>query len=253
MVKLITHMGAKNKELDHINKYLSTGDIFVDVFGGSGCVLLDQYVNNRYKQYHYNDNAPIMFKIFDAYTDTDKAQELHNILDIEVDDANNMRWKAGYFKYNDLLNYIYGGYCSFKGLKSIINTTRNFSGKKLNSIYNIVEINKSLNITAPIIKTSVDYKEILEQYKDNENAVLYLDPPYLNTAPYEGAGKFLIDDFEHIKEYMHNCKCKVMLNIDYHGYTREEFATFNIYAYKKKYCLQTSKKKYPVYHLIITN
>lgn len=108
-----------------------------------------------------------------------------------------------------------------------------------------------------------DFRDVLELYKDEENAFLYLDPPYIGSktnqyAEYHLTTKkkhFLLKDIEYIKKFMDECKCKVMLSIDYTGYTREEFSKFYKTCYKKNYRCNTAsgRKTYPKYHLILCN
>jgi len=68
------------------------------------------------------------------------------------------------------------------------------------------------------IKTNVDYKEILDLYKNDENAFLFLDPPYLFSDNSGYLQQNEETDMTHIvvylKEYSETCKCKVMLIIN---------------------------------------
>jgi site-specific DNA-adenine methylase len=75
-----------------------------------------------------------------------------------------------------------------------------------------------LNILKNALITKLDYSDVFEHYKNDENAFLFLDPPYLfsDNSAYSSQitetdmTKIIVD----ILEYLPVCKCKVMLIIN---------------------------------------
>jgi len=91
--------------------------------------------------------------------------------------------------------------------------------------------------------TDHDYKVVLDTYKDNSTALIYLDPPYLDSYNSDYSGyekttnetKRIPDNTEiYIKllEFIKTCKCKVIMTINgnamiryiYDGYIRQDYA-----------------------------
>ncbi len=93
--------------------------------------------------------------------------------------------------------------------------------------------------------THKDYKEILEQYKDDEEAFLFLDPPYLNSSNKDyNTGSMvdeknnIIDNTEYyidILNFMKICKCKVLLVINNNAVMRYVFRKHILGQYNKTY------------------
>ena len=102
-------------------------------------------------------------------------------------------------------------------------------------------------------KTNKDYKEIMEKYKDDEKAFIFLDPPYLfsnNSAynPQEDESD-MTEIIIYTLDYLKTCKCKVMLIINKLYILEFLFNDYIEGEYDKKYQLGKKKSK----HLIITN
>ena len=123
--------------------------------------------------------------------------------------------------------------------------------------HKLLEYPKILN-TDKFLVTNKDYKEILNHHHDDEHAFLFLDPPYLNrTGDVDKYGCiFTIEDLEYISSFMSSCKCKVMVIIDFTGYTFVLFQKFLKGLYPVRYLTQRSEKAdlvYTKYHGIFTN
>lgn len=99
--------------------------------------------------------------------------------------------------------------------------------------------------------TNNDFKETLEKYKDDEKALLFLDPPYIGTcnSSYNDLYDNCADYIVFIVEYLKDCKCKVILSYNFCKIINYLFKDYNIIKYNHKY--QTTKNKNV--HCIITN
>ena len=85
--------------------------------------------------------------------------------------------------------------------------------------------------------TNTDYKEIINEYKDNENAFIYLDPPYVDSynTGYVGYQKGHYDEeskvIDNTKMYIDlldilSCKCKVLFSINENEITKHVYKDF---------------------------
>ena len=117
-------------------------------------------------------------------------------------------------------------------------------------------IQSDLNVIKKAIITNHDYIDIFDQYKNNENAFLFLDPPYIfsNNKTYscQKENEGIIDNTDMlyiIYEYMISCKCKVMLIINSLKIVKYIFKNLVKCEYTRMY--QLSKKN--SVHLIVTN
>ena len=93
--------------------------------------------------------------------------------------------------------------------------------------------------------TNEDYKTILEQYKNNEDAFIFLDPPYLfsdNTGYIpQSIDKDATYMLPYILEYLKSAKCKVMLIINKLGILEYLFKDFIKDEYRRVYQLSNKK------------
>ena len=192
--------------------------IFVDMFGGSG--LLSHNIKQIFP------NAEVIYNDFDGYTDY-LNEECVNILK-----------EVGVKVHKILIKYKYG--CKLasyhnKYIYKLLNFYRNKYGNKFYdiAIYNFIALpNKNVDKTekrrnaknflmmrpAKIYTTNqinndcknyltglnvikgVDFKELIQQYKDNKNAVFICDPPYLNTCTGHYKSDFDKNNFDFLVE-----------------------------------------------------
>ncbi len=105
--------------------------------------------------------------------------------------------------------------------------------------------------------TNQDWKEIMEQYKDNEKAFIYLDPPYLNSfnesyTQYNKNKNSKIDDddiiidntkiYIDILDYLENSKCKIIFSINNNSITRHIYQDYIKVDYSSFYSTTQIKK-----------
>ena len=180
--------------------------IFVDMFGGSG--LLSHNIKQIFP------NAEVIYNDFDGYTDYLNEECVNILKEVGVkvayifskyDAKYTGKLKPCHSKYLfKLLTYyrnkfpnkfydlaIYGLilFSGEHGRKSIEEKRKsdNFYRKRpVGQIYltNKIKINNDCKnyLTGLNVIKGVDFKELIQQYKDNKNAVFICDPPYLNTC-----------------------------------------------------------------------
>lgn len=221
-------MGSKKNELKRllpiIKPQLNDNTIFIEPFCGSSIVSFNIYKLNNKLQFHINDNDYFRIKFYNKMKNENDRNDLYN-LEKEI-------LKQGeQFYYNIVKNNErneeseYNKYVISKRIHSfrhgLFPTT-----KKI--ILHDISINW-INFFNNSIITNYDYKDILDKYKDNENAFIYLDPPYLDSyngsyGAYKTEDKSIITDntgmYIIFLEYLKNCKCKVLFSINSNAITR---------------------------------
>ena len=172
--------------------------IFVDMFGGSGLLShnIKQIFPNAeviyndfdgYSNYLTDESADILKsvgKLLEPYFKKYKLQEKTN-----ANDTKEIR-KIYFFvknKYKEKLylkllhSCLWFGVIVGDNIKKIENRTNHYINSKglLNKNY---KKEFSNYLTGLNVIKGVDFKELIQQYKDNKNAVFICDPPYLNTC-----------------------------------------------------------------------
>ena len=75
-----------------------------------------------------------------------------------------------------------------------------------------------INILKNALITKLNYTEIFDLYRDDPNAFLFLDPPYLfsDNSAYDAQCKdtYMTQTFVDISNYFEVCTCKVVLVIN---------------------------------------
>ena len=177
-------------ERDFNDKY-----IYVDLFGGSG--YLSYVVKNIFP------NATVIYNDYDNYLDrvkhiSDTNKILQDINEIFNEDNLKRSEKANAetkTKVMDLLEdkISKGEFVDINTITSQIlfsgNSTKDFEAFKNATLYN--RINKKpldekqaeeyLKVFDDVEITHCDYMELYNKYKDEDNVVLLIDPPYLDT------------------------------------------------------------------------
>ena len=119
--------------------------------------------------------------------------------------------------------------------------------------------------------TNNDFKEVMNEYKDNKDAFLYLDPPYMdsfnscyncyNTKNYNDdlSIKDNTEMYIYLLEFLEVCKCKVLFSINNCALTKYIYRDFIKETYNKIYQIthinttSTTNKKKHTNVLIISN
>ena len=172
-------------------------------------------------------------------TDENEREKLYKIEDDIIE-----KGEEEYFKYvdknklkTDYISYVIGRrisafrYCLFP-------TTRKITSTKISD--NWLEFLTIAN------KTTDDWEVIMEKYKDNKNAFIYLDPPYLESynAGYNKYEKSIETDgtiidntkiYIDILNYLKNSKCKILFSINKNAITEHIYKDYINHTYNKNY------------------
>ena len=157
---------------------------------------------NTVKEFHINDIDEMRMKFYNDITDISKREEFYKTQNDIIENG-----EEDYYIYQDKTE-LKREYISYL-LNYRINTFR--FPTKISS----TQISDNwLEFLTIANKTNDDWKVIMEKYKDNKNAFIYLDPPYFNMCnniytEYDDK-KIYID----IVDYLKKSKCKILFTIN---------------------------------------
>jgi len=243
---ITTYTGNKYNEIKNFIDFIPNDgfNVLVEPFGGS--FALCRYFGGVLKKeidYHVNDYDPSNYFV---YTNPNKIIEWSIQLQQIIADTNcKMSIKECYEKMQI-------GDLSFNCFKNAF-SFRGYPKKKCIIDYSALVkfMNKNINFT------NDDFNITMNKFKDNEQAFIFLDPPYFdscNTFYYSNTGddsvifdstKIFIDILDHLK----TAKCKIMLIINKNSITEFIYKDFIKGEYDKLYQLTKRNTK----HLIICN
>jgi DNA adenine methylase len=199
MISLMPYIGGKHRLASEIAQTLhSTGvDTVVDVFGGSGAILL----NSGFRKRVYNDISSDLVTLFRVLSSPPKRGSLLKML----------RWVPPSRRIfsDDYDVYLRGGF-SFKSIANPVERARAvlyrqmfaFGGKSRSGGFacstggrpSIKEVGRYRSMLRRLVKIGeffretmiecLDYQDIVRRYGDKKNVVLFCDPPYIGTENY---------------------------------------------------------------------
>ena len=225
-------MGNKTRELKLlipiIEQHITKDTIFVEPFCGSCVVSFNVYMKHNNIMFHINDIDPFRIQFYNNMKDEEGRNEFYKLQD-KVLDTN-----GGDSIYYEILGKNkckmttdYNAYIISKTIYAfrmgLYPTTKKVNKKIISENW--------INFFNKATITNEDFKIILDKYKDNENAFLYLDPPYMDSfnAGYNSySGKThdenmkIIDNTQIYIDLLDvlKCKCKVLFSINDCALTR---------------------------------
>ena len=254
-MNIIAYQGSKKKELKIIKEYQPKQfNEIIDVFGGGANVSLG-YLKDGYKV-QYNDILSSMCGLLTTLKDNEKTDKLIK----EYNEVVKNNTKEKFYKIFDKEFIISDEarliYLSCNCFRSLLARRMPMTSKEgdITKCKKIEYYKKFAELLKPLKITNKDYKDILEQYKNDSNKFLYLDPPYVSKKTNEYCVEFTATDLIFIKKFMDECKCKVMLHIDFTGYTYHLFKQYIKHYYSVRYGMGSIIKNiYSKYHIILCN
>lgn len=262
-----SYVGGKNREMKYIDDIIDNLDKetiknIIEPFAGSSAFSRYMFFNKEYNKCNYiiNDNDK---ELIDFYKQIKKngSNSLVDALNKKIDEKHTKEThKKLYSEYKETKDvqikntnlYILKKFC-FKRIE--IFSSRIPKKKEYYYIDNFYNKYNNLKIY------NDDFIKIIDKYKNDSTALIFLDPPYFDSFNsvyfmYEKdkttENKIKIDNtkmYIDILEYLKNCKCKIIMIINSNKILDYLYKDYIKKRYNKTY--QMSKKN--TEHIVCTN
>jgi site-specific DNA-adenine methylase len=242
----MAYAGNKRKEVPQLYPLLNMNNIKFIVEPYAGSCAFSYYVSLQMPNLTYilNDNNYNLKKMFDIIMDDQLLSDFENEINSTIDTIKNKEDYLAVIKKDTMTGWFIKNKCY-----SIRPGLYPISGKFTHIImksYPIVNFFKNNKI----IFTCDDAINKYEEYKNNTEAIIFLDPPYINTCNvfYENAN---LNIYEYLfNNPIENEKAAIYLILEHMWIIHLLFKkNKTLLEYDKKY--EISKKK--TSHIIITN
>jgi len=242
-----SYVGSKYQEIPLFVNWLPTDQstTIVEPFAGSAAVSYHLF-QNGFHNINISDRDPFLLELWDRVRDDDKRNQLITELADTVSSISNKEQYVALMKQRNFISELIGTtwYSYHHKIYPMTGPRPNF-----NEIYNRPYTTFLQQINA----VQSDFIPMCERYRNDPNAFIFLDPPYVNedNSYYSNDGN--VFDMESMYTYIHdliaNARCKVLMIVSDRLLMRLLFKDMITGSYPKQY--QFSKKR--VNHLIIAN
>jgi site-specific DNA-adenine methylase len=243
------YAGNKRNEVENIfeeiKDNLENKKTVVECYCGSSA--FSYYLSTKYPKifkYVLNDNDKYLIELYETARDEEKLNKLIDDINILMEDIDKVKYNE-IIKKNDLVGYVIKN--SYYSIRAGLFPTNKIINKNYNK-FNLCPIIDFIR-NEDIEFYSIDAIDIYDKYKNDENSIIFLDPPYLNSENcfyknpklniYE---KISIDSINKYPSY-------IVLCLEYTWIIKLLFKGHKFITYEKTY--ELTKKK--TTHCIITN
>ncbi len=235
---------------------------YIEPFVGGGAVFWTLKNHFQDKQYHINDVNQYLINFYKQLRDT-----YDNLV---VNLSNHKNTKDYYLQQRELINqnknpncvgmastfYFINKTC-FSGKWQVnkdgmmTNGYANYPDSRWRTWSEIKPLYHKLMQNAKI--TCLDFKDILEQYKDDDGAFIFLDPPYSDLKSMYVDSVDFAEMFETISQHLKNSKAKILMILGDGDLEREMFSDYITEDYVYNYELYGGAENNKRNHLVIRN
>ena len=194
----ITYPGNKRKEMKGLYPYLDFTNINTIVEPYAGTCAVSYYISTQKQGLTYilNDNNPYLKEMYEILIDDDKTETFENEFNNIIKDVKTKEQYNDIIKQKSLIGWLVNhkyynlraGICPF-GYKCDILKPIKFSN------YPIVHFFRNNKI----IYMCDDAIKVYEEFKNNKECMIIMDPPYISTC-----NDYYYDHNMNIYEYIHN-------------------------------------------------
>lgn len=217
------YVGAKNRSMAELTKHLPYTNTWVDAFGGSGSVTLGR---RSCKFEVFNDRHAGIVSFYRCLRDRHLKDKLLDRLDLTVHSREEYIWSHETWDHeaNDdverAARWYYSIVYSFGGVGRNFGRSKNdacvMSGKIRDKLHLFERIHDRFKY---VQVENLDWRQVLQDY-DSDDAVIYLDPPYVDKNVY--THNMSRNDHVEMCTRIFNCRGFVALS----GYDSEMYDKF---------------------------
>lgn len=229
MIKIINYAGNKLRYMDLINPEIdrlpNNVTRYVEPFTGSSNVFLN--VNRTFSNYQINDLNPHLCNIYNqvGINRFDKFREFYNRV---IEKYGSIKNKESYYRFRgDYNTRLHGKGSSNEAfalimlINACINNFCRFGPNGFNQACGIRDYSSTIVKDGGIMWTEASskfmsahitnttYRDIIEQYHDNKDTLLFLDPPYFKRPSHSYDKEFDENEFNTFISMIRNAKCKI--------------------------------------------
>lgn len=251
----IGYVGNKRQEVEHILENIDLTNITTIIEPFCGTSAMSYYIHTKYPNkfnYILNDNDQNLMKLYEIAKNgaiDDFFNRINNLCFNEQGEFINKERYKELVNVNDVEGWYIGHkyYCMVSGLYP--------KYRKVNPIKK--ELGKGLTdfLKTDNVKLScIDAVDLVDQYKDDEKCLIFLDPPYINLCNdfYNCGGGNIYEYLNEKREIAANPKSKVVAVVNETWLNDIIFFNYKCIKYSKKYQLGVKKNK-KVMHCLYTN
>lgn len=239
-----SYMGNKRQELKHLNiinkDNLNNYSMVCEPFCGSSAFSYWLFRNGFNGKFLLNDHDKELIdflKIAKEKGTSHFFEECHKRM--TADDFTKDKHKE-YIKANDEFRYFYWHKC-YNYRKGLYPDPQHVKQPKC--IYKHEDLDNFF-MSNKITLTNKDYKDIFKKVKNKKGALVFLDPPYLDSynGYYHSVDRTIKGEIQDttqmyvdILDFMKTCKCSVILVLNNNALIKHLYKDFFKYEYNKSY------------------
>jgi site-specific DNA-adenine methylase len=260
-----SYAGSKRKEIREFIDLIDLNNYenIIEPFGGS--LAFSRYIYNLYpnKNFFVSDiNDELIYFCNNFYK---KKEYIIDNAIIKINEINNKIDYDNYINKNQQMdndeNFLtwYLLRRSYYNIRQGLYPSNNRKPKFIK--YNDKTINVD-NFFKKVEYKNQDYKIYMEKFKNDESALIFLDPPYINSCnefysnqniKTKDINKQFDELWEYLYNYFNNCKCKFILIVNDNFFMRLSFSKWFKKSYHKKYEATKKETRHNIFSNIINN
>ena len=218
---LFSYFGNKDNEIETISKNIPNMDqidVIIEPYCGSFALVRKLLLIYPDKKYVCNDNDELLIKTYKAIQDDKQFEEL-----IEFYKSFEIQNKEHYdiFKKENSIRSFLFIHIIYRVRYGLYDKDKHkFNDRDFNRLIHFNKNYKNIEFICG------DAKNIIEQYKNNSRAFMFLDPPFLLTCSFYKMP--MLDYFFDMMKDVNNCKSKILAVCGDHFLVIYFFKYYNI-------------------------
>lgn len=234
---LIKYFGGKNKLCNWIIPQLGTHNTYLEPFGGAGNILINKSESNIEI---YNEISTPIYLLFNQV-----KYNLPQLKEVLSTIKNNKQTFLNYKESNPINDFEIAVKEWVVRKLSFSGCGQTYAANPQSEITNaIIKLDVISNRLKNVLLFNKNAFDLIPEYTNNKNALIYIDPPYVHSKRNNNSIKVYdteMNDYEHIKliELIRYAKAKIVLS----GYDNDVYQSLGWRYVKKSTKINSSTLK----------